>query len=165
MLKIDFWNIVFTVINLLVLYWAMKKFLFGPVLAIMDKRKTLIEEQLANAEQTEKEANELKAAYEKDLGNAKEESRQIVEKAKSDAKLEYDRIVKEADGRATEIIDRANKTVELQKEKTLQEMESQIAGLALAAAAKIMNDKQDNDTTLYNKFLAKTGEANDTTGN
>lgn len=165
MLKIDFWNIVFTVINLLVLYWAMRKFLFGPVLAIMDKRKALIEEQLANAEQTEKEANELKAAYEKDLGNAKEESRQIVEKARSDAKLEYDRIVKEADGRASDIIARANKTVELEKEKTLQEMESQIAGLALVAAAKIMNDKQDNDTALYNKFLAKTGEANDTAGN
>ncbi len=165
MLKIDFWNIVFTVINLLVLYWAMKKFLVGPVTAIMDKRKELIESQLAHAAETEEAALQLKSNYEKDLSNAKEESREIVEKARCDAKAEYDRIVKDADKKASDIITKANKTVELEKQKTLQEMESEIAGLALAAAAKIMNDKQDNDTTLYNKFLAKAGDANDTAGN
>lgn len=165
MLKIDFWNIVFTVINLLVLYWAMKKFLIGPVTAIMDKRKELIESQLTHAAQTEQAALQLKADYEKDLGNAREESKQIVEKARSDAKAEYERIMKDADAKALDIITKANKTVELEKQKTLQDMESEIAGLALAAAAKIMSDKQDNDTALYNKFLAKAGDANDTAGN
>lgn len=165
MLKIDFWNIVFTVVNLLVLYWAMKKFLIGPITGIMDKRKELIESQLAHAAETEQEALQLKADYEKDLGNAKEESIRIVEKARSDAKAEYERIVKDADEKASDIIGKANKTVEMQKQKTLQEMENEITGLALAAAAKIMNDKQDNDTTLYNKFLAKAGDANDTAGN
>lgn len=165
MLKIDFWNIVFTVVNLLVLYWAMKKFLIGPITGIMDKRKELIESQLAHAAETEQEALQLKADYKKDLGNAKEESIRIVEKARSDAKAEYERIVKDADEKASDIIGKANKTVEMQKQKTLQEMENEITGLALAAAAKIMNDKQDNDTTLYNKFLAKAGDANDTAGN
>ncbi len=165
MLKIDFWNIVFTVVNLLVLYWAMKKFLIGPITGIMDKRKELIESQLAHAAETEQEALQLKSDYEKDLGNAKEESVRIVEKARNDAKAEYDRIVKDADAKASDIIAKANKTVEMQKQKTLQEMENEITGLALVAAAKIMNDKQDNDTALYNKFLAKAGDANDTAGN
>ena len=165
MLKIDFWNIVFTVINLLVLYWAMKRFLVGPITAVIDKRKELIEGQLAHAVETEQAALQLKADYEKDLGNAREESREIVEKARCDAKTEYERIVKDADKKASDIIARANETVELEKQKTLQEMESEIAGLALAAAAKIMNSKQDNDTALYNNFLAKAGDANDTAGN
>ena len=165
MLKIDFWNIVITVINLLVLYLAMKKFLIGPITGIMEKRKELIESQLAHAAETEQAALQLKSDYEKDLGNAKEESVRIVDKARSDAKAEYDRIVKDADAKASDIIAKANKTVEMQKQKTLQEMENEITGLALAAAAKIMNDKQDNDTALYNKFLAKAGDANDTAGN
>lgn len=165
MLKIDFWNIVFTVINLLVLYLAMKKFLIGPITGIMEKRKELIESQLAHAAETEQAVLQLKSDYEKDLGNAKEESVRIVDKARSDAKAEYDRIVKDADAKASDIIAKANKTVEMQKQKTLQEMENEITGLALAAAAKIMNDKQDNDTALYNKFLAKAGDANDTAGN
>ena len=115
----------------------------------------LIESQLAHAAETEQAALQLKSDYEKDLGNAKEESVRIVDKARCDAKAEYDRIVKDADAKASDIIAKANKTVEMQKQKTLQEMENEITGLALAAAAKIMNDKQDNDTALYNKFLAK----------
>ena len=108
---------------------------------------------------------QIKADYEKDLSSAKEESRAIVEKARNDGKAEYDRIVKEADEKASEIINKANKTIELERQKTLQDMESEIAGLALAAAAKIMNDKQDDNTALYNKFLAKAGDANDAAGN
>ena len=34
MLRVDI-NLVFTIINLLVLYLLMKKFLFGPVVAVM----------------------------------------------------------------------------------------------------------------------------------
>ena len=165
MLKLDLWNIVFTVINLLVLYIAMSKFLIGPVTAIMEKRKELIDGKLEHAAKTEEEALQLKADYEKDLSSAKEESRAIVEKARNDGKAEYDRIVKEADEKASEIINKANKTIELERQKTLQDMESEIAGLALAAAAKIMNDKQDDNTALYNKFLAKAGDANDAAGN
>ena len=59
MLKLDPWNIVFTIVNLLILYWAMKKFLFGPVLAIMDKRRELIEGQLEDAAKKEQEATEM----------------------------------------------------------------------------------------------------------
>ena len=63
MLRVDI-NLVFTIINLLVLYLLMKKFLFGPVVAVMEKRKAMIEEQFANAAAAEKNANELKSQYE-----------------------------------------------------------------------------------------------------
>lgn len=38
----DFWNILFTIINLVVLYLLMKKFLFKPVMGIMEKRENMI---------------------------------------------------------------------------------------------------------------------------
>lgn len=44
MIKIDI-NLVFTIINLIVLYLLMKKFLFGPIIAVMEKRKAMIDEQ------------------------------------------------------------------------------------------------------------------------
>ena len=66
MLRVDI-NLVFTIINLLVLYLLMKKFLFGPVVAVMEKRKAMIEEQFANAAAAEKNANELKSQYEDTL--------------------------------------------------------------------------------------------------
>ena len=45
MIKIDI-NLVFTIINLLVLYLLMKKFLFGPIINVMDQRKAMITSSL-----------------------------------------------------------------------------------------------------------------------
>ena len=48
MLRLD-WNMVITIVNLIVLCLLLKKFLIGPVTAIMEQRAALIEQQLADA--------------------------------------------------------------------------------------------------------------------
>ena len=55
MIKIDI-NLVFTIINLLVLYLLMKKFLFGPIIKVMDVRKAMIDQQFAGAKEQEDQA-------------------------------------------------------------------------------------------------------------
>ena len=55
-------NLVFTIINLLILYLLMKKFLFGPIMRVMDERKAMIEQQFQTAKETEDKANELRPA-------------------------------------------------------------------------------------------------------
>ena len=92
MLRLD-WNLLFTIINLIVLYVCMKKFLYGPITAIMDKRQNMIREQLANATQTEEEARQMKNRYEAALQGAKDESGKIVDQARAEAKSEYERIL------------------------------------------------------------------------
>lgn len=59
MLRLDI-NLVFTVINLLVLYFFMRKFLFGRVNKIVEERKALIEKQFADAEAAQNEADSMK---------------------------------------------------------------------------------------------------------
>lgn len=51
MLRLD-WNMVITIVNLIVLCLLLKKFLIGPVTAIMEQRAALIEQQLADAKTT-----------------------------------------------------------------------------------------------------------------
>ena len=67
-------NLVFTIINLIVLYLLMKKFLFGPILNVMEQRKNMIDQQFASAKDTEEQAYELKGKYEDALKSAKDES-------------------------------------------------------------------------------------------
>ena len=55
MIKIDI-NLVFTIINLLVLYLMMKKFLFGPIINVMDQRKAMIDQQFAEAKERQDNA-------------------------------------------------------------------------------------------------------------
>ena len=88
-------NLVFTIINLIVLYLLMKKFLFGPILNVMEQRKNMIDQQFASAKDTEEQAYELKGKYEDALKSAKDESMRIVNQGqRMKAKVQAERIVK-----------------------------------------------------------------------
>ena len=163
LLRID-WNVIFTIVNLIVLYLGLRKFLIGPVTKVMDQRKQLIEGQMADARPVNEQANELKAQYEDALKQAHEESAQIVEKARKSAQAEYESRMDAADAEAQKIIANAHKSIDLEREKTVQELQSQIAGLAMAATAKILGDTDQaaQNKLMYEQFLAKTGGLNDT---
>ena len=88
MIKIDI-NLVFTIINLLVLYLLMKKFLFGPIIKVMDVRKAMIDQQFAGAKEQEDQAKALKEQYEGALKSAREESFQIMDAKPSGESMEY----------------------------------------------------------------------------
>lgn len=159
MLKLG-WDLVFTIINLIVLYLLLRKFLVKPVLGIMEKRKDMIASQLADAAAKEEEAGRMKQQYEQTLAASRQESEKIVEQARKEAKAEYTRILQEADGQAGQILDNARRSVEAQREKTLREMKSQIAALAMEAAEKITRDSADasRDSAVYDGFIAETGD-------
>mgnify|MGYP000589658312 CR=1 FL=1 len=53
-------SLLFTIINLIVFYLLLKKFLFKPVMGIMEKREKMIADGLQNATDTHNEAKQLK---------------------------------------------------------------------------------------------------------
>ena len=152
MIKIDI-NLVFTIINLIVLYLLMKKFLFGPIIGVMEKRKAMIDEQFASAEKTTTEANQLKGQYEDALKSAKEESFSIVEQAKDEAKVQADSIVKRANDQAGQILEKARRDISTEQEAAMKAMEGKVAELAMDAASRIMGKKNDEaqDMSLYDQ--------------
>ena len=91
MLRIDF-NLVLTIINLIVLYLILRKFLFRPVMDIMEKREKMIADGIGHANEEQDKAHALTKQYEDALNGAKEESTKMIEQAKLDAKQEYNQI-------------------------------------------------------------------------
>ena len=160
MLSLDL-NLVWNIINLVVLYLLLSHFLFKPVMGIMDKRKKIIEDGLKNAQDAQNDAKKMKQEYEDALKGAKQESAQIIENARSAAKNEYDRIVGEAGDKAGNIIESAKETVRVEREQTMKELQGEIAGLAVASAAKIVGRTADED--LYDQFLKEVGGSHEDT--
>ena len=103
LLRID-WNVVWTIINLLVLFVALRHFLYNPVMKVMDERKKMIDGQIADAENQKKQAGELKAQYAKKLEEAHAESADIMDKARKSAQAEYENRINAADAEAQRII-------------------------------------------------------------
>ena len=153
-------GLVWTIINLIVLFLLLRHFLINPVSNIIEQRRKLIADGLQNAQDTQDEANRLKAEYEEALSGAKKESAEIVDKARIDARAEYDRIVGEAGAKAGNIIENAKENVRIEREQTMKELQSQIAGLAIASAEKIVGDKEQN---IYDQFLGEVGGTDEDT--
>ena len=73
MLSIDPWNIVWTIVNLLVLYLVFKKFLYKPVMNVIEARENMIKQQFDSAKKDQDEALKLKAEYHDRLDIPREE--------------------------------------------------------------------------------------------
>ena len=128
MLRVDI-NLLFTVINLLFLAFLMKKFLFKPVRAILEKRQSEIEASFKNADAVNQEAAALKEKYEASLSNIETERQETINQAKIQA--------------------------EKDAETKQHEMQQQMAVLVAQAAYKIAtsHDSAANDSQLFDQFL------------
>ena len=154
------WSLVWTIINLIVLYLLMKKFLIGPVLGIMEKRKACIAKEMEEARVSREKAEELKLQYEKSLAMAKEESSQILENAKTDARQVRESIVKNANNEAAKIIEAAQNTARQEQENAMQGAKKEIAQLAMQAATKVVEKEVSPETNkmLYDQFLNESSD-------
>ena len=159
MLKLDI-NLLFTVINILILYFIVRKFLFKPVQKILDARQAEIDGQYAEAEEAQAAAEELKKQYETTMGSIDQEKETILSEAREKAGKEYNRILDDARAQADKIVEDARKDADAEQQKRRQQAQEEIADLVMAATAKIVASKQnaEADRELYNQFIAKTGE-------
>lgn len=150
MLRIDS-NILWTIINLLILYALMKHFLFQTVHDILEKRKQEIESDFALANQQKQEALESKNKANQQLENMQTICDGMLADAKEQASLEYEQIIADANKKSDEMIEQARiKTIEVANEEKAK-AKSEIADLINKAADKITNTKSDEK--LYDDFL------------
>ena len=162
MIKIDI-NLVFTIINLLVLYLLMKKFLFGPIIKVMDVRKAMIDQQFAGAKEQEDQAKALKEQYEGALKSAREESFQIMEQARNEAKAQADKTVEDTQAKVSAMLAKAQEDINTERENAMRQMKDDVASLAMEAAGKIIgkNSGADQELSLYDQFIEKAGDPDD----
>ena len=155
MLNISIMNIVWTVINLLLLYIIFKLFLFKRVDAILQLRREEIEHANDEAARKEREAEELKESYAKKLGEAGKECDELIAKSKKDGYDEYDRIINDAKAKAEKIIVEAKHNAQIEAQREKDAYVSELTDLVVHAANKIAVSKHDeeSDKELYNKFI------------
>jgi len=158
MLKLD-WNIIFNMVNIIVLYLLMKRFLFGPVTKMMEKRTNSIEASFAEIEDKNREAIKLKQEYEKALENAEEKATSIIKEAKQRASEEHDKQIKITKEEATKIMEDTTKSIELERKLSMQNIQAEIAGIAMLAATKVLQKNIDDSSNhqIINDFLEEAG--------
>ncbi len=162
MLKFDL-NFVFTLVNLVIFFILIRVFLFKPIQKVIDKRNEIINAQLENADNAQKQAEELKEQYQAQLEGVEEEKSRILIDARNSAKKEYENIVSRAETDAEKIKANAKKVSDAECEKARLAVKEEIAALAMETAIKVIGDSVSakTDKEIYDKFLSESSENND----
>lgn len=152
---------VFQIVNTLVIFIALRHFLFKPVTEMMEKRTKSIESSLEEAALKNKVSDELKSQYEDKLKEIRKERNQIIEDATRRAQNRGDEIIDAAQDEAKKLAERAGVEIEREKKKMMNELKGEISQLAIAAAGKIIEKDIDESThkQMIDKFIDKAGEA------
>ena len=153
-------NILWTILNIIILYLFLKKFLFKPVTAMMEKRTATIEDSLTKAKQKEVAANRLYQEYEKKIAAAEQEADSIIAQARLRAETEYHRILGEARFEQEQLLKETRKSMELEHQKSLQQAQEEIAAIAILATSKIIGHNVDVNTNkqLFGDLIKEVGE-------
>jgi F-type H+-transporting ATPase subunit b len=136
---------IFTIINLLVTYIVLKRFLFKPVMTYMKKRQTNIENDLRDAQAKIDEAEmRTMEATERIEGSIKEASG-IVGDAKVQAEMQRDAILASARQEAADLLKRSEGDINRMRNAMLEDMKTEVAELSVAIATKVIGQSVDKD--------------------
>ncbi len=160
MLKIDAFNIIEIIVNLLVLFVAIKILFFKPILAVIAKRQEEADAQFAEAEKKKEEAEELKSQYDTCLAGIEEEKKREVAAARKDAEEKGHKIISDAREEAFKVQEKIVSEANAEKDKIIKSAEKEIADMVMDAATKIIGSKSgvEVDSSLYDEFIGKAGE-------
>ena len=134
-------EIIFAMVNFLILVFVLGKFIYKPFLGMLENRKQMIQEKFDRADAVNKRADARMAKYNRQIAGAEEESREIIRDAKQKAEANAQAIIDEAKAEAAEIIAKAERTIEMEQAKAIEGLHNEIAELALLAAEQIVGDK------------------------
>ncbi len=129
------------VVNFLILLFILKKFLYGPILKVLDSRKKTIEQSLKNAEEIQLRLERTNEEVEKILANALKEGQKIIDESKEMGVS----VIEESKKTAAEILERANaaslEVIKSQRVVLEREMKEHLGGVVALALEKVTGEK------------------------
>lgn len=160
---VNFFTCIATLLNLLIVYALMKKFLFKPVKKMIDDRQQEIDDLYADANASKEDAAQLKAQYETRLAEANAESDEILKEAYRKAQLRDEEMLREAQEKAAQTLRRADEQVELEKKRAMNEIKDEVSVMAVDIAAAVLarDIKAKEHSDLIDSFIENLGERHD----
>lgn len=131
-------QLVTQIINFVVLVFLLKKFLYKPILKMLDERKKKIEEGLHSAQEMKKELAQNQEKQEELLKLAREEGRSIVDEARKTAKKVGEDIVEEAKKESAAVVVKGKQEVEAQKKQLEKSIQEDTVTVASAIVEKLI---------------------------
>ena len=136
------------ILTFAVLAFLLVKFLYNPILDMLEKRKEVIAKGLEDA----RAAGEARARADEEVAKiideARKKAQQVVAEASTSAEQVSVNIEAQAEEQRKKILAQAQEDARLERDQVLSEMRGQVGALAVAAAQKIIGETLDEKRQL-----------------
>ena len=157
---VDFWTALAVLINTLLLFYVLKKFLFVPVMKMIEDRQAEIDGMYKDATDARDSALSMEAEYKEKLSVAAETGDNMVKEAVARGQLREEEIVRQANAQAQAILAKASQDIALEKKKAINDAKDEISGIAMSIAEKVVGrelNAQDH-ADLVDSFIDRLGD-------
>ncbi len=154
-ISVNIWDVLISLCNLMILTWAVKKFLFKRVQKVMADRKAAIEADYAQAKEAREQAEEDRLNYAAAMAAADQTAGQIIADASRAAEHRGNEIVAEARERANDIRRQAEEDALLERRKAEKDMKREIADVSAQLTGKLLGREinEEDHRNLIDSFL------------
>ena len=160
LLGVNPWTAGFTLLNTVALFLVMKKYLWVPIMKMIEDRQKEIDDMYDDAEQDKSQANALRVAYEQKLEEAAQTGERMVKDAMHRGQQRSEEILRQANAEAEAILRKAEADIQREKKKAVEDAKNEIAGLAVDIAEKVVEQNMDgkDHAALVDQFIDRLGE-------
>ena len=154
------WTALFTLLNTLTIFFVAKKFLFGPVMKMIEDRQKEIDDMYDAAADAKNSAAALESEYQQKLSAASETSERMVKEAVTRGQKREEEIIRQANQEANAIRSKAAADIAQEKKKAINDAKDEIAGMAMAIAGKVVGRalSDADQASLVDHFIDELGE-------
>jgi F-type H+-transporting ATPase subunit b len=158
-MKFNIWTFLFQVINFLVLLFILKRVLYRPVKEIMEKRRRLVEKEMQDAENTRREASELRKHYEEKIASFREAQVREREKMQEEIADERRQLLARAKDEAETLIEKERVLFDAEKKRVEKALKEKTVAIACEASMNVLRHISDEELhrATYRKFLGNLG--------
>ena len=153
-----FWVIV-SIVNFLVLLYVLRRFMWGPIMATLDRRAAKIREGIELTESARREREQLKQEVEAQLANARREAAAIAERTTKAAEAAAADIRVQAKAEADRIREKGRADAQQLHDQALAQLRSELASMVVLAAGRVLGREisADQHRALIERSLDEAG--------
>ena len=157
---VNFWTALFVLLNTILLFVVMKRYLYGPIMQMIQSRQEEIDQLYTDANAARTEALAMEAEYKQKLDQAMQTGDQLVKEAVQRGQRRQEEILRQANADATAMLDKAASDIAREKKKAINEAKDEISGIAIAIAEKVVCRElnEADHTALVDSFINELGE-------
>ena len=157
---VNFWTALFVLLNTLALFAVAKKFLFGPIMKMIEDRQREIDDMYDAADRAKNAATAMESEYQQKLSVASETSERMVKDAVARGQHREEEIIRQANLEADAIRSKAAADIAQEKKKAINDAKDEISEMAMAIAQKVVGRvlSTADQASLVDHFIDELGE-------